>query len=191
MSSYNPKWKINFPDLIKDTYSEKVQRLAVSKAVSDPAFRRIFGNRVIDLITERTQEKNVDKNDKKFPKYSKAYKEADEFSIYGKSADEVNLTLTGEMLSSMRSKSTREEMEIYLTGEDNKNKAQGHISGKYGASKTIKKRDFLGVPDKELKDILKQTVKEFIKTTPREDLNVNIEIGNQNLSIDLNTLDLL
>ena len=51
-----------------------------------------------------------------------------------------------------------------LEEQDNRNKAQGHITGKYGKKGRTSKRDFLGVPKKKEEELLREAIGSQIST---------------------------
>lgn len=120
--------------------------------------RKAIGQDIIDFIVERTQ-KGYDKDGKRFKGYSKSYKESLDFKIAGKSSI-VDLTLTEEMLNELKIIRTRKgEIEIGFDGRRNKlnGKVEGNRLGTYGnKKKVVKGRDFLGIKDTPLKEILKE-----------------------------------
>ncbi len=116
---------------------------------------------MIDEMTRRAREENIDKNGKKFPAYSESYKKSQIFKIYGKSADDVNLTLAGEMLASMNVKLTSgPNFEINFLSQLQNDKAHGHING-IAKKKGKVVRDFFGLPEEVQGKLLKDTLKEF------------------------------
>jgi hypothetical protein len=123
-----------------------------------PLERQAVATEVIDKIIERTRERNIDKNGRKLPGYSKSYRNSDDFKIAGKSAGSVDLTLTGDMLDSLKLLSHRKGKIVIGFDKDdtvNNGKAEGNIKGTYGQSKPIpgKQRDFLGLPKTEILSI--------------------------------------
>jgi len=133
--------------------SEKLGRLA----------REAVGQEIIDKIIERTRERNIDKDGKRLPGYSKSYRKSLDFEIAGKSSGNVNLTLTGDMLDSLKVISHRKGSILvgFDRGDSDLNgKAEGNIKGTYGQSKPIsgKKRDFLGLPKTEVESIEKRYI---------------------------------
>jgi hypothetical protein len=107
----------------------------------------------------RTRDLNIDKNGRSLGKYSTEYKNSLIFKIYNKS-DPVDLTLTGEMLESISAEYTRALIFIDVD-ESNKGKAEGHITGRLGKTGRAKPRDFLGLPNKEVKSIFKESLKDY------------------------------
>ncbi len=104
---------------------------------------------VIDYIRERTQERNVDKNNKDFKAYSKK----------NPKKGPVDLTISSDMLDSIEIlDNTRTKVVIgYEAGTVNNGKADGNIRGTYGQQKPIDggkyARDFLGISKTDLKKI--------------------------------------
>lgn len=131
---------------INPKYSKKA-RLAIAKEV-------------IDFIVERTRDKGLDKDNRKLAGYSKSYKKSLDFKIAGKNNNKVDLTLTGEMLDSLKLlKDSKGEIVIgYDKSEKELNgKVEGNRLGTYGNDKPVAKpRDFLGITKKDLKEIEKQ-----------------------------------
>lgn len=106
---------------------------------------------IIDHIINRSVA-GLDKNNKKFPGYSKEYAEKK-----GVGQGDVDLILSGEMLESIQllsHKSGEVVIGFDKSDEELNGKAEGNILGSYGREPNKKKaRDFLGMPDDEL-DIL-------------------------------------
>lgn len=114
-----------------------------------PQERELIAQEIIDYIVNRTK-KGKDKNENDFPGYSKEYINSKDFSIAGKSRANVNLTLTSEMLDSLKllRHSPGEIVIGYDKGDTELNgKVEGNIKGTYGQStpRRGKKRDFLGI----------------------------------------------
>lgn len=160
--SFNPQFKINLVSVFNRAYGSESRELRskLRSSLSNTNFRRQFAKTVIDRIVERTSKEGVDKQGKKFAEYSDSYKASDTFAIYGKS-NKVDLLLSGEMLSSLKGIDTSQSIVIELIGKENKAKAHGHVNGikskKYGKVK----RDFLGLPDEELEDIMIESIEQF------------------------------
>lgn len=121
-----------------------------------PEEREAIAIDVLEKIVERTQ-KGIDKNGDKFPNYSSSYKKSLNFKIGGKTS-RVDLTLSGDMLADMQLlKHKSGEIVIgYENGTESNSKAEGNILGTYGSKIPDRKkaRDFLGVREKELSEIL-------------------------------------
>lgn len=166
MANWNPKYELDLIEIFDRAYYKETQskqnKLRPLLSVSE--IKTVFGQRVIDEIVDRTQKDHIDKNGGSLGKYSDSYKKALIFKIYKEGDKSVNLTLTGDMLSSLRSKSKNKYLiVINLENQKNRNKAQGHITGIYGKKGRTDPRDFLGLPKKVEEEILKQTIKDYIK----------------------------
>lgn len=117
---------------------------------------------VADLIIERIvnrTDKGKDKNNIPFVKYSPAYKESLDFKNAGKSKNgPVNLQLSGDMLAAIKiiGITSRSATIGFEAGTPENGKAEGNIKGTYGQSSPIvgKARDFLGISDEELLNII-------------------------------------
>lgn len=117
---------------------------------------------VADLIIERIvnrTDQGKDKNNKIFKAYSDSYKDSLDFKIAGKKGKPVNLQLSGDMLAalSVLDKTSRSVTIGFENGSEENAKADGNIRGTYGkpTPNPDKARDFLGISNKELSDIIK------------------------------------
>lgn len=120
--------------------------------------RLAIAKEVIDHIIERTRDKGLDKDGKKLAPYSSEYKKSLNFKIAGK-GNRVDLTLTGEMLDSLKLlNDSKGKITIGYDKDDEINgKVEGNRLGTYGNNKPVTKpRDFLGITKKDLKEIEKQ-----------------------------------
>jgi hypothetical protein len=124
------------------------------------AQRKEVGSRVVQEIIKRTQDEHKDKKNKPFAKYSKEYKSSLDFKIAGKNPSEVNLTLSGDMLSDL---DVIEHgigyVDIgYDSGYFGAGKVEGNVIGSYGDSTghPSKARNFLGMPKTDLNDIISE-----------------------------------
>lgn len=130
-----------------------------------------IGQAVIDKIRNRTQSENEDKNGRNFKGYSKDYIESTEFDAFGKSAGDVNLTASGDMLGLMDIINfDGRVLEIGWSDPDQAAKAHGHITGKNGEVPKMK-RDFFGIQVQELEEI----ASEFEIQEPEEEQQVLAE----------------
>ncbi len=101
-------------------------------AILDRAMLESFGQEVIDYIVKRTEDgKRYDGT--KFKGYDEDYVKSEEFKAYGKSASEVNLTQTGNMLGQLDILQI-EGNRITIGWEDNEERAKafGHHTGMRG-----------------------------------------------------------
>ena len=160
----NPTYKINLLEVIKRAISDVKIQDAIRPTLAESPFKTLFGQRVVDEIVTRTREKNIDKNGETLGTYSKTYKDSLVFQIYKEGQQKVDLTLTGEMLESLRSNNTRFMVVIDLE-ESQRGKAKGHITGKLGKHGKAKPRDFLGLPDKEVDKIFLASIKDYRNLT--------------------------
>jgi len=120
-----------------------------------PEERQAIAAEIIDHIITRTKS-GKDKDGEGFPGYSKSYMKSLDFKISGK-GKKVDLTLSGEMLSSMELlKESSGKVVIGFEKDDDINgRAEGNILGSYGGSPNPKKsRDFLGIGKDQLNKIL-------------------------------------
>lgn len=116
---------------------------------------------VADLIIERIvnrTDQGKDKDGRKFPGYSRSYKESLDFKVAGKT-NKVDLQLSGDMLAalSVLDKTSRSVVIGFERGSEENAKADGNIRGTYGkpTPDPKKARDFLGISDAELTKIIK------------------------------------
>lgn len=123
-----------------------------------PSERKAIGVDVVTKIRERTEERGVDKSGRTFAKYSDGYKKSLDFKIAGKSS-KVDLTLSGDMLGALKVLDTSSNGTIVIgfeRGSEENARAEGNILGSYGKTPgTGPRRDFLGLPGREIQEILK------------------------------------
>lgn len=111
--------------------------------------RLAIAQRVLDHIRDRTQDgRDVDGNS--FAGYSEDYINSAEFILTGKSASEVNMTLTGQMLSSMDVLS--EGPNTIVIGIDDPTQAPKAYNHNVGD--TVPRRAFFGVREGEMRDLI-------------------------------------
>ena len=159
--AWNPTYKINLLEVLKRSVSDPKIQDALRPTLRESPFKTLFGQRVVDEIVTRTREKNIDKNGKSLGTYSKAYKQSLVFEIYKSGQRKVDLTLTGEMLESLKTNNSAYQIIVNVEGEENRGKAQGHITGRLGKNGKAKPRDFLGLPKKEEERIFKESIKDY------------------------------
>ena len=134
------KKRIKFPEKYKGKFN--------------PEERKAIAEDIKEFIGDRTSA-GKDVNNRKFPGYSKEYAKK-------KRSANVDLRLTGEMLKILEELGTLKtdranEVTIgYERGSRVEGKVEGNRKGTYGRSRPIpgKKRDFLGLTQKDLKEIL-------------------------------------
>ena len=131
-------------------------KIDLSSKYSD-AEKTAIAEDIIDFIIDRTQLKNLDRNNARFKKYSEIYINSQKFKAAGKSINDFNLTLDEDMLSAMKTLDIESDGVVigFEKGTPENAKADGNIRGTYGKDKsTGKGRDFLGITKKDLKTIL-------------------------------------
>jgi hypothetical protein len=118
--------------------------------------RKAIAQDVLDYIRQRTAKEGKDRYGRSMGTYSKSYKNSLAFK-QKRSKSLVNLTLTGDMLTDMDLLNDRSgQITIgFQDGTHENAKAQGHISGKLGRARA-KPRDFLGISNVKLQEILKK-----------------------------------
>lgn len=159
MSRLNPRYKINLIQIFNRAFKDHppIVKRQLRESLNDVVFKSTFSKLVIEEIIDRTQNQNIDKNGVNFIKYSRSYVESDVFEIYAKSPDEVNMTLTGEMMASLTSKFENSSISIELIGSANKAKASGAVYG-IKTKRGLVVRDFLGLPEDVEDKIMKEAM---------------------------------
>jgi hypothetical protein len=125
------------------------------------AFREAVGQEIIDRIVSRTTGDNKSRTGKQFRGYSEAYVNSEAFAVFGKSAANVNLTLSGDMLNTLDVVDSGPNfITIGFSVNEVKGRAHGHVRGikrRMGNSKKSKmgkvRRDFFGLPDGDYRRI--------------------------------------
>jgi hypothetical protein len=157
--AYNPKFQINLVKTFNQAFSnlDSKAKDQLRATLADPTFKNLFGKMVIDEIVKRT-EGGIDRFGAGFAAYSKSYINSDVFKIYQKDSH-VNLHLSGEMLASLKIEGQGNSLTVELIGDENKAKAHGHVYGirRKGGSRV--KRDFLGLPDDVLSELMNEAMK--------------------------------
>jgi hypothetical protein len=140
-------------------------------SIRDRLKRNQIADAIITHIVGRTMA-GLDKNDKRFPKYTKEYAE-----IKGVGRSDVDLLLSGEMLDELRPlKITSDGVEIGYQGpKELIGKVEGNILGSYGKEPDeAKARDFLGIKDDDVDIIIsayEDELEEDEDTLSEEDLD--------------------
>ena len=129
----------------------------------DKRDRLTIADLVIERIVERTNE-GLDKRGNPFPDYSKSYIESQDFKNAGKSASDINLQLSGDMLAALEALEIKaDKIRIgFERGSDENARADGNIRGTYGKQRGNRKkaRDFLGIDKAELRAIIEMVTNE-------------------------------
>lgn len=122
-----------------------------------PEQRVELADLIIEHIVDRT-DRGIDKDGKKFPKYSKSYIKSLDFQNAGKSKSKVNLQLSGDMLAAIKLLSHQNgKLTIGFDKNTEENdKAEGNILGSYGGDPNPSKaRDFLGLSSSKLRELIR------------------------------------
>jgi hypothetical protein len=124
--------------------------------------REAIGQEVIDIIRERTQDKEKSWTGRSFRDYSPEYVDSIDFKAYNKSKGEPNLTQSGDMLGLMTTLESKDPAKVKVGWNDTlqSEKAHGHITGAVGV-----KRDFFGLNNDEIKRI-KDKFRDELPTAP-------------------------
>lgn len=164
------------PDEVSQTFNFKKDFGVDLSGRPDLALR--VGQAIIDKIVDRTENQNKSIKGNPLKGYSTAYKESDEFADFGKSPNDVNMTLTGRMMDDMDilnesniiSNNTNVLKVGFVDGTETL-KAYAHNIGRENDPKvTVPKREFFGLNKKEINDVKKSFSSEF-----NEIRNENIE----------------
>lgn len=126
-----------------------------------------IGDAITNFIKERAaQNKGIGGKALRSP-YSKEYQKSTEFELYGKSANDVNMKLTGDMLDAINVLDIQDSTILVGIEDENAPKAHGHMTGKNGEVPKMK-REFFGLTQSEFKEVIKQ-FKSDINDLPKKD----------------------
>lgn len=141
---------------LKLSIDEVSQKIDLSKEAGvdlsrDPNLVNQIGQEIIDYMLERTANGRGIGGVKLKSPYSKAYADSPEFKAYGKTKNEVNMALTGDMLGSIDiTNDSPDKLIIAIDGTDtDTKKAYNHNVGD-----TLPKRPFFGIDQSELDSIM-------------------------------------
>lgn len=146
-----------------------------------PVERQAIATEVLDFIRTRSQEKGLDKNNRKFAGYSEAYQKSLDFKIAGKSK-KVDLTLSGDMLGALDliSHKSGQLMIGFQNGTQENARADGNIRGTYGRGDgNGPSRDFLGITKGDLNKIISKYPKERTAAVERARAVLNVTQGDE------------
>lgn len=119
----------------------------------DDSEKELLGQIYIDYIRERAKD-GMGRGRKDFVGYSEEYIKSLNFKIAGKSKNDVNMTLSGDMLGALEVLEIKRNKIIvgFENGSEENAIADGNIRGTYGDSKPHKSRarDFLTATQDEL-----------------------------------------
>lgn len=175
----DPKLTVDVFQLLRRVEADAKVRRAIGPTLKDPKVLRSIGLAVIEKIRQRTDDGKSAAGGRLKRPYSKAYQQSLAFQVYGKSKNQVNMKLTGAMMSSMDVVSVSDSGPVIgFVSEQQAEKAGGHISG----SGVLPIRDFFGLPDMELRDIIMDVVSDFQDTVKQID-DFDLGSGQQNQEI--------
>jgi hypothetical protein len=151
-----------------------------------PKEREKIADAILTHIVGRTMA-GLDKENKKFAKYSKDYAE-----FKGVSRSDVDLILSGEMLTELKVlKTSPDFIEIGYSGsKELVGKVEGNILGTYGQPEPIpgKARDFLGIDESDVDVLIDAYEEEDFNLTEEEVDKIARDAAREILgNIDFNT----
>jgi hypothetical protein len=148
---------------------------------------RTLADEVLNFLIERSKA-GKGKDGKPFPGYSKAYMNSLDFKIAGKKPGRVDLTLSGEMLDSLKVLIANKNKIVigYDKGDPVNGKAEGNILGTYGKDKPnpSKARNFMDLSAKELSAIISKL--DILPSDTQNSINKQSDIAARNM---INNLD--
>lgn len=169
-----PGLKANKNNVSQEIDLEKITGLPVAQ---DKKLMREIAQEVIDFIVERTKSGVAvgSKKNLKSP-YSKSYADSLPFKAAGKSRNEVNLTLSGDMLGSIDVVEETDKGFVIAVDPDQAGKAFGHISG-FEGHPVLKgpKRPFFGVTVDELRSKILPKFKNDLKEIAKDEAKTQSE----------------
>jgi hypothetical protein len=139
-----------------------------------PELKAAIGQAIIDKIISRTKDGLAIGGNKALKAYAKEYVESLNFKAYGKSKDNVNMTMSGDMLGTLdiidESSNT---ISIGWDDEQQAAKAYNHNTGD-----TVTKRPFFGLNKSETDELRKQfknEVRDAVKALRTEGRDAVVE----------------
>jgi hypothetical protein len=146
------KVKVSETELSQDIDFDSIADAPISL---DPVLQREIAQATIDYIKSRVEDENLGLGRKalKSP-YSKSYQESLDFEAAGKSAGNVNMMLSGDMMGSIDVLDEGDTVKIGIDNPAVMPRAYGHQSGFKGhpnPKMANYKREFFGVTDDEIK----------------------------------------
>lgn len=136
--------------------------VVLPKTIKSTKDKLALGEKIVEYIRQRTEKKTAN-DGSRFPNYSKKYAESLDFRIAGKSKNNPNLRLTGDMLADLEVLSIKGDKLLigYKNGTKSNAKADGHQTGWQGERPNAA-RPFLGFEGSE-KRKLKEMIKDYEK----------------------------
>lgn len=143
------------PTFSQDEVSQTIDLTEVFGSDVSPDVSAAIAQAFVDKIKERTAS-GVDANGKEFEPYSASYVNSLSFKAAGKSADEVNMELFGDMMGTLDVlESSGSEIKIGWADELQNKKAFNHNTGD-----TLPERRFFGLKPNEIKEIASQFIED-------------------------------
>lgn len=127
-----------------------------------PGLKEAIGQALIDKMKDRTASNEFVKIDSGAQRYSDSYAESDEFKARGKSKGNVNMKLTGDMLSALEVLETSgNSIKLGFDDPEEREKAGGHNRGD---NKVLPLRQFFGLRQSEVKEVIGRFSSEIQET---------------------------
>ena len=145
--------------------------------------KEAIGQAIVDKILERTDANKAYGGGNLRSPYSRTYQHTLEFKAAGKKPGDVNMRLTGDMLSSLDVESGDGSVVKVFIGDDQVPKAYNHIMGV-----TVPRRNFFGIAKTEMDDILDQFKDDLIAV---QEANGLVSDGDESRSGTLKAIDFL
>jgi hypothetical protein len=146
----------------------------------NPALVEEISQAIIDYTVERTNEGLGVGRKKLHSPYSKDYSESLDFKAAGKSKNDVNLRLSGDMLAAIDVLDVNgSQIKFGISDSTQAPKAFGHQSGFEGhpTIKGVKPRPFIGLTQAELKTVIEPYMDE-IKAEKRSNIETTASLIN-------------
>lgn len=142
-----------------------------------------IGQDIVDFIQERAANgQGIGGKELRSP-YSKAYSKSIEFELFGKSEDEVNMRLTGDMLDSIEVLGfDNNVLTVGISGGEAP-KAHGHMTGKNGTVPKMK-REFFGLSKSEIAEITDRYQDQIEEIAQRKAGEESLLTDSENQQID-------
>lgn len=132
-------------------------------------FKLRVGQKIIDLMLERIDANKAADGSSKLASYDPDYVASDEFKAFGKSKNDVDMDLTGDMLNNITIKDVDgDSILIGWDDQENNAKAHGHMTGANGSGR-LPVREFFGANEKLLEDVKDQFIEELGSDDKEED----------------------
>lgn len=160
-----PKGLIVHEDIVAQEFN--LEEIVGFDLSSETDLLREIGDSVAEFVRKRAEEnKGIGGKELRKP-YSKTYQRTTEFELFGKSATDVNMRLTGDMLESINTLDVDGSTIVVGIEGEQAPKAHGHMTGKNGEVPKMK-REFFGLTRDEFKEVLSPFKDRIKEAKPRE-----------------------